>query len=83
METPKKNFIFQEMELCYVSGNVNTKKLFIAQEEAFRAQKVKRIHSLKFSYISGNGKISSTLKLLLILFAERELLKYKLQINLL
>ena len=54
-ETPKKFLIFQEIELSYISGNGNPKKLLIFQEVTFRARKIKKKHSEKTSYISGNG----------------------------
>ena len=38
-ETPRKIFIFQEKEFCFISGNGNSKKLLISQEVALRAQK--------------------------------------------
>ena len=38
-DTPKKQFIFQEKELSYISGNANPKKSLIFQEVTFRARK--------------------------------------------
>ena len=50
---PRKKFvIFQKTELFYISGNKNIKKVLIFQEITLRAQKVKRTHSYKVSYIS-------------------------------
>ena len=46
-ESPKKNFTFQESELSYFS--------LIFQEATFGARKMKKTHSEKISYISGNG----------------------------
>ena len=43
------------MELSYISRNGNTKKRLIFEEVTFRAQKIKKKHSKKVSYISGNG----------------------------
>ena len=58
-ETSKKFLIFREMELFYILGNGNPKKLPIFQEVTFWARKVKRTHSEKMSYISGNGTFQS------------------------
>ena len=54
MKTPKKVFIFQETELSYISGNGNPKKLLIFQEVTFQAQKIKKTHPERVSYISEN-----------------------------
>ena len=46
-ENPKKLFIVQEVETL--------KKLFISQEVTFRSRNIRKTHSEKMSYISGNG----------------------------
>ena len=38
-KTPRKIFIFQKKEFCFILGNGNSKKLLISQEVALRAQK--------------------------------------------
>ena len=74
----KLNFlVFQERyiqnpditELYYISGNEAFCSL-IFQEATFRAQKIKRTHSEKSSYISRNGTFSSKLKKI-FMFQER------------
>ena len=48
--------MFQDMELSYILGNGSPKNLLIFQEGTLRAQKIKKTHSEKTSYISENGK---------------------------
>ena len=43
--------MFQEMKLSYILGNGNPKNLLIFQEGTLRAQKIKKTHSEKTSYI--------------------------------
>ena len=73
MKTLKKLFVFQETK--------TPKKIPYISEGNFPCSKKWKTHSEKASYILGNGKISSPLGLLLILFAERELFKHKHEIN--
>ena len=55
-ENPEKILlIFQEMELSFISGNVNPKKLLIFQEVTFRARKMKKLlmfREMELSYFS-------------------------------
>ena len=46
--------MFQDMELSYILGNGSPKNLLIFQEGTLRAQKIKKTHSEKTSYISEN-----------------------------
>ena len=79
---PRKKFlIFQQKGLSYISENRNFKKLLIFQKVIFWDRKRKRKKSEKTPCISGNWKISCTLELLLILFAEREVFIHKYEIT--
>ena len=42
-------------KIPYISGNGNPKRLLIFQKLTFRDRKMKKIHSEKTYYISGNG----------------------------
>ena len=77
----KKLFIFQQKGLSYISENRNFKKLLIFQKGISWDRKRKKKKSEKTSCISGNWKISCTLELLLILFAERELFIHEYEIT--
>ena len=47
----KENFIFQETELSYISGNRNFKKLVIFQEVTFRARKSKIFYTIPYKEV--------------------------------
>ena len=81
-ESPKKFFIFQETEVSYISGNRNFKKRLIFLKVTFRVRKMKKSTLKKKNLLlfQEMKKISLTLGLLLILFAERELFKHKREI---
>ena len=80
-EIPEKLFLFQETEISYISGSRNFEKLVIFLEVTFRARKIKKPTLKKLLIFQEMEKISSTLGLLLILVAERELFKHKREIN--
>ena len=76
-ESPKKLFIFQEIELSYISGNKKLKKLLIFLKVTFWAWKMKKLTLSKLLIFQEMEKNSCTLGLLLILSAERKLFKPK------
>ena len=59
----KRNYlIFQEMELSYISGNGNPKKLLIFQEVTFRARKNKKLALKKVLYFGKCNFLAPSLK---------------------
>ena len=57
-----KWIINKKMEPSYISGNINSKKLFIFQKVTFQSQKIKKKHFDKASYISENEILNSQAK---------------------
>ena len=59
---PKKLFIFQEVELSYISGNRNPKKLFIFQKITLQAQKIKKTTLKNFLYFRKQDFLTPNLR---------------------
>ena len=57
-----KWIINKKMEHSYISGNINSKKLFIFHKVTFQSQKIKKKHFDKASYISENEILNSQAK---------------------